>query len=146
VTLPSELEWEKAARGGRDAVFPWGDEPVATRANVTDAGINAPCSVGCFPPNRFGLFDMSGNVWGWTRSLWGTDFGRPSFAYPYDPSDERRENLTADDSVLRVVRGGSWLSPREWARCACRDRFQPHRRNDYVGFRMMLRAGGPGAR
>jgi formylglycine-generating enzyme required for sulfatase activity len=146
VTLPSELEWEKAARGGRDAVFPWGDEPDATRANVTDAGINAPCSVGCFPPNRFGLFDMSGNVWGWTRSLWGTDFGRPSFAYPYDPSDQRRENLTADDSVLRVVRGGSWLSPREWARCACRDRFQPHRRNDYVGFRVMLRGGGSGAR
>jgi formylglycine-generating enzyme required for sulfatase activity len=62
------------------------------------------------------------------------------YGYPYDPSDRRREDLNADDKVLRVVRGGSWLSSRDAARCACRDRFHPRIRNDYIGFRVALRA------
>ncbi len=51
---------------------------------------------------------MSGNVWEWTRSLWGKDYGRAEFKYPYDPKDSHREYVKAGHEVLRVVRGGSW--------------------------------------
>ena len=68
--LPSELEWEKAARGGLpDAVFSWGDTPDPNRANYADSEIGDTSAVGCFPANGFGLHDMIGNVWEWTRSL-----------------------------------------------------------------------------
>jgi formylglycine-generating enzyme required for sulfatase activity len=101
VTLPSELEWEQAARGGlRDAVFPWGDEPDPNRANYQETGIGDTSTVGCFPANGYGLYDLIGNVWEWTRSH--------DSAYPYCAEDGR-ENLDAGDDVLRVLRGGSWL-------------------------------------
>ena len=71
VALPSELEWEKAARGGLpDAVFSWGDTPDPNRANYVDSGIGDTSAVGCFSANGFGLHDMIGNVWEWTRSLY----------------------------------------------------------------------------
>jgi formylglycine-generating enzyme required for sulfatase activity len=138
VNLPSELEWEKAARGGGNAIFPWGDDPDPDRANYRNTRMDAASPVGCFPPNSYGLFDIVGNVFAWTRSLWGPNFASPTFRYPYDPADRRREDLAASDEVLRIVRGGSWLNPLESARCACRDRFYPNLRNDYVGFRVAL--------
>ena len=117
VTLPSELEWEKAARGGlRDAVFAWGDEPDPNRANYHDSEIGDTSAVGCFPANGFGLYDMIGNVWEWTRSHFAS--------YPYRVEDGR-ENLDAGDDVLRVLRGGSWHNPRGIARCAYRLRRHP---------------------
>jgi hypothetical protein len=75
-TLPSEPEWEKGARGGlSDTVFSWGDTPDPNRANYSDTGINDTSAVGCFPANGFGLVDMIGNVWEWTRSRYAP--------YPY---------------------------------------------------------------
>jgi len=139
VTLPSELEWEKAARGGlRDTVFSWGDAPDPNRANVAGSEINDTAPVGCFPANDFGLYDLLGNVWEWTRSLWGEDWGNPAFAYPYDPNDANRENLEAGDEVLRVVRGGSWGYYPDVARCAYRDWDRPARRDGGGGFRVVL--------
>ena len=109
VSLPSELEWEKAARGGlRDQLYPWGDTADPNRANYDESEIGDTSAVGCFPANGYGLYDTSGNVFEWTRSLWGTDFDEPEFGYPYDANDPARENLSAGDDVLRVVRGGSW--------------------------------------
>jgi formylglycine-generating enzyme required for sulfatase activity len=144
VALPSELDWEKAARGGlRGAVFPWGDEADdgdGRRANHAGSGIGDPSVVGCFAANGHGLHDMAGNVWEWTRSLWGSDSGKPDFAYPYLIDDPRREDLRADDEVPRVVRGGSWLSPRGLARCGVRFWYLPGDRLGDVGFRVLLRS------
>ncbi len=145
IDLPSELEWERAARGGeRNRVFPWGDddddEADANRANYDDTKIGGTSTVGCFALNH-GLYDMSGNVWEWTRSLWGTDWQKPDFGYPYELSTmAERENFEAGDDVMRVVRGGSWLSHAVDARCVYRCGFnsglspQPHRDSCGVAF------------
>ena len=138
VSLPSELEWEKAARGDGNTVFPWGDDPDSERANYRNTRIDVAAPVGCFPDNHYGLFDMVGNVFAWTRSLWGVNFSSPTFRYPYKANDPLREDSAAGDNVLRVVRGGSWLSSLESTRCGSRERFHPHLRNDYVGFRVVV--------
>lgn len=133
VALPSELEWEKAARGRLpDAVFSWGGTPDPNRANYRDSGIGATSAVGCFPANGFGLHDMIGNVWEWTRSLW--------VAYPYEPDDPKREDLDAANDKMRVVRGGSWYGSRGLAHCAVRFRYLPDYRNSYLGFRVVVRS------
>ncbi len=84
---------------------------------------------------------MIGNVFEWTRSLWGTDFNKPEFGYPYAPSTmAARENLKAAGGVLRVVRGGSWNSHAVSARCAYRLRLDPDDRIGDIGFRVVLRS------
>jgi formylglycine-generating enzyme required for sulfatase activity len=133
VALPHELEWEKAARGGlKNAVFSWGDTPDHQRANYANAGVGNTSAVGCFPANGFGLFDMIGNVWEWTRSEWGS---RSSAM-----NDLQREGLNASDEVLRGVRGGSFGDPAYGARCACRFGFRPGDRDYLLGFRVVLRS------
>jgi formylglycine-generating enzyme required for sulfatase activity len=139
-TLPSELEWERAARAGRPgAVFPWGDDNDPDMANTAEAELGAVSPVGCFLPNGFGLHDMVGNVWEWTRSLWGDDDSKPTFGYPYLPDDPARENPDAGDKTYRVVRGGAFSDHRDGARCACRLRNHPGCRDDRLGFRVVLR-------
>ncbi len=140
VALPSELEWERTARGSFSrTVFPWGDKPDPERANYDESGIGATSPVGCFAANS-GVYDMAGNVWEWTRSLWGKDSGTPTFVYPYDLNDLDRENPNAADDVYRVVRGGSWGNDRYLARCAVRGWNEPDARRYFVGFRVVLRS------
>ncbi len=141
ISLPSELEWEKAARGGLAAkVFSWGDEPDVERGNIDMSGIGDTSTVGCFPPNELDLYDAIGNVWEWTRSLWGKDFDKPSFGYPYDANATVREDLEAGEDMLRLVRGGAWLNGPDDARCASRFRDLPRFRNGNLGFRVVLSA------
>jgi len=82
---------------------------------------------------------MMGNVWEWTRSLWGADGQEPQFGYPYDPHDGREE-LHAGEEALRVVRGGSFYDG-EPVRCAARARGAIGYRSDDLGFRVMVVPG-----
>ena len=94
--------------------------------------------VGRYSPagdSPYGCADMAGNVSEWTASLWGTDWKRPGFVYPYDARDGR-EDMQAAEDVLRVVRGGSWLDDQRSVRCAFRGRNGPDRRVRYSGFRV----------
>ncbi|MBN1937513.1 MAG: SUMF1/EgtB/PvdO family nonheme iron enzyme, partial [Anaerolineae bacterium] len=145
IALPSEAQWEKAARGpstgsGQDRrAYPWGDAFEATRCNCAALGLGDTTPVGVFPDGAspYGVLDLSGNVWEWTRSLWGKDWEKPDFKYPYDPGDGR-EDESAGDKVLRVLRGGAFGDNRSSVRCSARYRSNPDVRNSYIGFRIVM--------
>ena len=137
VTLPSEAEWEKGARGTGRNLYPWGDAFDPDRANHQGSGRGGPSPVGGYPAGASpdGLLDMSGNVWEWTRSLWGD--GKKTFGYKYDPQDGREE-LTRGDNWARILRGGSWYSEPAALRCAYRVRYDPDFWNVDHGFRVCV--------
>lgn len=128
--LPSEAEWEYAARAGTSTAYWWGNRTGAGNANCDGCGSpwdrRQTAPVGHFQPNPFGLYDTAGNVLEWTCSLYGKE---------YDGSEVRcvSEN---DGDGYRPVRGGSWNSSPRWARSAFRFRYEPGGRFNDCGFRL----------
>ena len=136
--LPSEAEWEKAARRTDGRICPWGDREPNNGVCNFNMTVRDTTPVGRYPDGKspFGLLDVAGNVWEWTSSLWGTDVNKPEFGYPYDAKDGR-ENQSAPDTVLRTLRGGSFRNGAQGMRCAYRVRNDPDNRLDDIGFRVV---------
>jgi hypothetical protein len=128
--LPSEAEWEKAARGEFGNEWPWGNKFDPSLCNSAEGGVKDTTEVGAYSPrgdSPYGCADMCGNVWEWTRSIFKD--------YPYNLGDGR-EDLKS--TYGRVLRGGSFLNDRGVARCAFRNWYYPNGGGDLIGFRLVI--------
>jgi formylglycine-generating enzyme required for sulfatase activity len=145
VTLPSEAEWERSARGrGYAWPYPWKGGWDPNLANAWESGIKGVSAVGAFSggssPRPDRVEELSGNVLEWTRSLWGRERRTPDFRYPYQPDylGESCENVRAGGEEFRVVRGGSFINKSRNLRSAFRYRLDPASRDGGVGFRVVV--------
>jgi formylglycine-generating enzyme required for sulfatase activity len=132
--LPTEAEWEYAARAGRDQEFPWGDEPpTVQRANYAASRIDDTRQVGRYPPNAFGLYDMAGNVWEFTLDAW-----RPGYSAEPQTDPVIGGALPGDLRTVqgrRVLRGGSFGGGPVNLRTRWRDSHEVSNAAAFVGFR-----------
>nr|VFJ57649.1 MAG: Formylglycine-generating enzyme, required for sulfatase activity, contains SUMF1/FGE domain [Candidatus Kentron sp. FM]VFJ58833.1 MAG: Formylglycine-generating enzyme, required for sulfatase activity, contains SUMF1/FGE domain [Candidatus Kentron sp. FM]VFK11836.1 MAG: Formylglycine-generating enzyme, required for sulfatase activity, contains SUMF1/FGE domain [Candidatus Kentron sp. FM] len=136
--LPSEAQWEYAARAGTRTEYWWGDEIGSNRANCADCGSHwddrQTAPVGSFAPNPFGLYETTGNVWEWTADCWHDNYrGAPVDGSPWLEGNGSR------DCSRRVLRGGSWVSVPWRLRSAYRNRSDPDEAGSFFGFRLARR-------
>ena len=130
--LPSEAEWEYVARAGTTTNYCWGNKIGKNLANCADCGSKwddqKTALVGSFLPNRFGVYDMFGNVWEWVADPWHNNYtGAPKDGSVWEEGGQ---------SHYRIIRGGSWYINFKSSRAASRTISQPDSRNSLFGFRV----------
>ncbi len=134
--LPTEAEWEKAARGGvAGKLYPWGTDEISAELANYESNKGNTTPVGSYGANGYGLYDMAGNVWEWTWD-WRGGYEQTAQTDPRGPSS----------GSFRVIRGASWdgdYGGRGACQVASRDNASPGGRNDSLGFRSVLPPGQP---
>jgi formylglycine-generating enzyme required for sulfatase activity len=134
--LPTEAEWEYACRAGTATAYSFGDKLTVAQANFAGGGrdLGQSTKVGSYASNAWGLHDFHGNVWEYCR-----DWYHAALPGGADPDlSTAKGQMNRDGTYSKVRRGGAWIEKEMHCRSAMRLRYEPDRRSDHIGFRVVL--------